>query len=458
MAFDEKTNRLYVGSQGEFGYFNGDWDYVSLEDKIPKSSRNFDEVWDVFLYNSNIYFCTFQGIYVYDGQSVSVIEQKGGFDRSFHLNGKLFTQNQQGKLFEIKNKKLVSTFPQNQKNQIVAGVIPQEEGYLFFYNSGEIEFSTSFGVTSKYDDLIKDLQGKYVNHVVQLSDARLAISTQTAGLFLYDLQKQSLENITTQDGLLSNACLRTFQDYAGNLWVGMQNGIALLDFNSPMRFINEGTNLQGSGYEAYEVAEGTYYTTSNGIYFSAKNTNKSIFLSGTEGPAYGMQQIMGKLYAGHHTGLFLLENGKAKQLANTDGLWQVKQLRSKPEFAIGGTYSGLYLFKIDKNLGLQPLQKINGFNESSRFFEEDQNGKIWVGQFYKGLFQLTLGEDMVQANVNKISDKYEFPLDEQVILSQIDNELYLSTRRGVILLTKPIIKLKRQNYFQKTLVSNLFFY
>lgn len=437
LAFDENTNRLYVGAQGAFGYFNDTWNYVSLTEEIPESSRDFDEVWDVFLLDSKVYFCTFQGIYVYDGQSsIVVIEYKDGLGRSFQANGKLFTQNPKGNLLEVKDQELFPAYPQNKKNQIIAGVIPQDEGYLFFYNSGKIEFSTSFGVTAKYDVLSKVLQGKYVNHVLQLSDTRIAISTQTAGLFLYDLQKQTIENITAQDGLLTNTCLRAFQDYSGNLWVGMQNGIALVDINSPTRFLNQEINLQGSGYEAFEVEEGTYYTTSNGIYFLARNTIQSIFLEGTEGPAYGLQKITGKLYAGHHTGLFLLDNGKAKRIAITDGLWQVKQLRSNPEFAIGGTYSGLFLFRVNENIELEAIQKISGFNESSRFFEEDHLGRFWVGQFYKGLYQLKLNDKLTEATVNKVSDDYDSPIDEQIILSHIDNELYLATRAGVYLLDK----------------------
>ena len=431
LAFDENNDRLYVGSQGAFGYFTDDWGYVSLIDKIPASSRDFDEVWDVFLFDAKVYFCTFQGIYIYDGNSIEVIGQKDKLDKSFLVNGKLFTQSQQGNLLEIKDQQLVPAYPQKQNIQNIAGIIPEEEGHLLFYNSGEIEFVTSFGVSRKYQALKNALQDKYVNHVMQLSDTRLVVATQTAGLFIYDLQKQAIDNITTQDGLLSNACLRTFQDYSGNLWVGMQNGIALIDVNSPMRFTNREINLQGSGYEAYEVDEGTYYTTTNGIYFLEKGAMQSVFLKGTEGPAYGMQKITGKLYAGHHTGLFLLENGKAKRLAFTDGLWQIKQLRSKPRFAIGGTYSGLFLFKLNKDMELVAVQKIDGFDESSRFFEEDRNGRVWVSQFYKGLFKLNLSEDLKEAEAIKITGSNEQAIDEQIVLSRIENELYLATMNGI---------------------------
>ncbi len=452
LAFDEKANRLYFGSQGAFGYFNGDWNMVSLVDKIPQSFRDFDEVWDVFLLNSKVYFCTFQGIYVYDGQSISVLVHKQGFNRTFQANGKLFAQSRQGELFEIKDQELLALpYLHNSSNETIAGVISQEGGYLLIYNSGKIEFATSFGVVGKYDGLSRALQGKYVNHVLQLSDSRLAISTQTAGLFLFDLQKQSIENITTQDGLLSNACLRAFQDYSGNLWVGMQNGISLVDLNSPMRFINQEINIQGSGYEAFAREEGTYYTTSNGIYFLAKNAAQSVFLKGTEGPAYGMQNIAGKLYAGHHTGLFLLANGASKRIAYTHGLWQVKQLQSNPEFAIGGTYSGLYLFRFNEKRELQGVGKISGFEESSRFFEEDREGKIWVGQFYKGLYQLSLSPDLMTAATKKMSAGQGLPADEQIILSRIDNELYLGTPKGVYKIDQVNNRIVKSETFSKVI-------
>jgi hypothetical protein len=432
LAFDEKTNRLYFGSQGSFGYFTDDWNMVSLEDKIPKNSPDFDEVWDVLILNSKVYFCTFQAIYVYDGQSISVITNSDGFNRTFKANGMLFTQSKKGQLFEIKQQELVSLpYLTHLSTEMLAGIIAHDGGYLLVYNSGKIEHTFSFGGLAKYAVLSNALQGKYVNHVLQLPDGRLAICTQTAGVFLFDLQSQTLENITNRDGLLSNACLHAFQDFSGSLWIGMQNGIAFIDLQSPMRFINQEVNIQGSGYEAYTRDEGTYYTTSNGIYYLAKNAQQSLFIQGTEGPAYSMQTIAGTLYAGHHRGLFKLSNGRATPLVSIQGLWQIKQLQSHPGYAIGGTYSGLYLFQLNEKKELESVGKINGFDESSRFFEEDRAGKIWVGQFYKGLYQLTLSTDMTTVVPKKMELGQGIPFNNQMILSRIDNELYLGTPKGV---------------------------
>ncbi len=454
LAFDESANRLYVGSQGDFGFFERDWHYISLLDKIPLALRDFDEVWDVFIFNSEVFFCTFQGIYRYDGDQVSVIRREGGFNRSFLAGSKLFTQSPSGELFEIEGSKLIPINRNGHANQVVAGAIRSGIGQVLFYNSGKIEFFDSFGASDMFPDLAQSLAGKYVNHVTQISDSRLVISTQRAGLFIYDIQSHQLENITTAEGLISNACLRVLQDKSGNLWVGMQNGIAVIDINSPLRLINQNVNLQGSGYEAFETNEGTYYTTSNGIYFLPVSGSTSSFITGTEGPAYGMQLINKKLYAGHHTGLFMLENGKATRISRSEGLWQVKQLSSNPTYAIGGTYSGLLLFQINANGELREVQKIAGFNETSRFFEEDRKGRIWVGQYYKGLYQLTLTDSLRAVVVKKISDLYQLPIQQYIFLSRIDDELYVSTAKGIYKLDQITDTIKEEKVFSAAIGKN----
>ena len=431
LAFSEDNNRLYVGLQGEFGYLTDDWNYISLTDKIPAGAQDFDEVWDVFYSNSKAYFCTFHGLYIYDGEEIIVIKNEDGLDRAFLFEDKLYTQNHKGELLVLLGEELQEVAMQIESKDIISGLISYDNELYVFYKSGRIQKSNSFGDDKVHYKLSSTLKGTYINHVLQLSDTRLAISTQTSGLFLYDLRTQLIEQISTEDGLLTNACLRSFQDFSGNLWVGMQNGIALIDIYSPMRLINEGNKILGSGYEAYEMEDGTYFSTSNGIYFKEKGSNNSIFLPGTEGPAYGVRSIAGNIYAGHHTGLFLLQKDRVRKIATTEGMWDVKLLKAHPKYAIGGTYSGMYLFQLNENNELEPLHKIEGFNESSRFFEEDKKGRIWVGQFYKGLFELNLSEDLKNMDAKKYANSLNAPLGEQITVSSIDNELYFCTNEGI---------------------------
>jgi DNA-binding NarL/FixJ family response regulator len=431
LAFDEQADRLYLGAQGEFGYFEQDWQYVSLLEKVPEAYRDFDEVWDVFLLGETVYFCTFRAIFAYDGEQVAVLSHPDELERCFLVNGKLFAQTQAGALLEANDKGLVPAYGFGQLQGVMTGMVPYEQGYLLFYNAGQVEYRTPIGTSTPFPALANALKGTYVNHVLQLSDRRLAIATQAGGLFLFDPQAKTVEQITVDAGLATNACLRSFQDYQGNLWVGMQNGIALIHINSPMRLLGKGIGLQGSGYEGYEREEGAYFTTSSGIYFLPKGGLKATFLKGTEGPAYGMSAIAGKLYAGHHRGLFLLEKGQARQVAKVDGVWEVKPLRNNPAYAIAGTYFGLYLFKMDATQRLEPLHPVEGFNLSSRFFEEDRQGNIWVSQYYKGLYRLSMSPDLKSVETKAISVDSLSLSEEQIALVRVEEQFLLVTSIGL---------------------------
>ena len=430
LAFDKSSNRLYMGSQGDFGYFEGNWNYISLIHLIPEDKRDFDEVWDVYILNSEIFFCTFQGIFVYDGDTIRVIRKEGGLDKSFVANDNLYSQNPQGRLFQLESDGFSEPFKQGDINQVIRGIVPYNEGLLLFYNSGSIELSSALEARPIFKSLANELEGSFVNHVQQLSDSRIAISTQTSGLFIFDLYSQSVENISTTDGLSTNTCLRSFQDFEGNLWLGLQNGIALIHINSPIRLINQEIKLQGSGYSALETNDGVYYSTSNGIYYRRNNQDECTFLKGTEGPAYGIGIINDAIYAGHHTGLFLLQNATATRVASTEGLWSIKRLKQHPEYAVGGGYSGIHLFKISSSGILNYVRKMEGFVESSRFIEEDQKGDLWIGQYYKGLYQLTLSEDLEIIESTKLPDN-NLKENEQIILSRVDNQLMLASNKGV---------------------------
>jgi len=449
LAFDEAQNRLFVGAQGELGYFEQDWQYVSLFGKVPEGHKDFDEVWDVFLQGGKVYFCTFQGIYVYDGKRMEVVTHEEGLERCFLVNGKLFAQAQTGVLYEVREGDLQPVYGTQPLGGILAGMAVYDQGHLLVYNSGRVVYRTPIETTAPFPGLNDALQGTYVNHVLALSDRRLAIATQTGGLFLFNPQTNAVEQITVEAGLATNACLRSFQDYQGNLWVGMQNGIALIHINSPMRLLGKGIGLQGSGYEGFEAEEGTYFTTSSGIYFLGKGSAKSVFLEGTEGPAYGIEEIAGKLYAGHHRGLFLLEDGRARQIAQVDGVWGVKPLRSNPAYVIGGTYFGLYLFKLNGLQTLEPLYPVEGFSLSSRFFEEDQQGHIWVSQYYKGLYRLSLSPDLRTVQAQAVALDSLQPGNEQISLVRVEEQLLLATMTGLYRLDPQTAAVKPARQFAK---------
>jgi len=430
LAFDETRERLYVGSQGEFGFFEDSWQYKSLHDLVPSKHQDYDEVWDVILFDHAVYFCTFQKLFKYHDGKITVLEHDGGFQRAFMINQKLFVQSAGGELLELQGDKFKPSF-EVQTDLRIIGLIKDRDGYYVFYNSGKIDFNINGKLQPQANKLSEQLHGKFVNHVLQLSDERIVASTQTAGIFVYDAKSEILENITVESGLRSNTCLRSFQDYAGNIWVGTQNGISHVLINSPIRMLQQQTGILSSGYEILETKEGRYFSTSDGTYYQPAGLSTTTLIPGTSGPSYSFTNVNGQVYLGHHKGLFKLNKGSASLILPFEGIWKVARLETQPDFVVAGTYTGLFLLRVTPT-ELMPLGKIEGFDESSRFFEEDTKGNIWVSQYYKGVFQLTL--DLSQIRIKKIraiTQEEGLPALTQNIISKVDNQLFVATQNGV---------------------------
>ena len=172
-------------------------------------------------------------------------------------------------------------------------------------------------MSRKYDALSRTLQGTYVNHVLQLSDTRLVVATQTSGLFLYDLQEGVLERITKE----TYGVQRLFAFLPGffRQFVG---GHAKWDRTHTYSFSDAlpepGDQPAGSGYEAFETVGGTYFTTSNGIYFLEKNAAQSTFLTGTEVRLTACRKLPGNCMRGITPVYSFWKILGTKRLANTD--------------------------------------------------------------------------------------------------------------------------------------------
>jgi hypothetical protein len=69
--FIDENDRIYVGSQADFGYLfpdaQGTLQYTSLADSLAPGLRDFDETWKIYGIDDKIYFCTFENIYTYNG-------------------------------------------------------------------------------------------------------------------------------------------------------------------------------------------------------------------------------------------------------------------------------------------------------------------------------------------------------------------------------------------------------
>ena len=132
---------------------------------------------------------------------------------------------------------------------------------------------------------------------------------------IFDKKGNLIFNYTSRQGLANNTVLSTFVDYEGNLWVGLDNGIAHLQLNSPIRIYRDSNGSLGTIYAASLYNGELYLGTNQGLYKKKYPSNSNFSpVSGLEGQVWNLKQIDGKLFCGHDSGMFIIDNVKVSKI------------------------------------------------------------------------------------------------------------------------------------------------
>jgi len=428
-----KDGKIYVGSQADFGFITpdqrGQLVYTSLADSLPEEVRDFDETWKVYEIEGKIYFCTFKRVYVYDGNSIDIIQPDSRLEISFQVDNLLYTFQMESGLSVLKGTQFELVRNGDFfKEKRIANVLNYEKGSLliatveygaFLYNNGSINPFQFKGDFWRNDYLI--------NYSTRLRNGNIAIGTQNAGLFIVEKNGELVLHLDKESGLMDLTINYIYEDINGGLWLAMNNGVARVDLNSPFTFIDDRMGLSGSGYTALLQDDVVYLGTNNGLFKWEKG--KINFVGGTSGQVYTIQELNGKVLVGHHNGTFIVEGGKAKKIFDENGAWTFKSPPGQPNLVIQGNYTGLFLFEW-KNGSLEFKQKIKGFSESSRILEFDGD-KLWIAHGYKGVFKLEFNEDFTEVISSKRYDSRSgFPSDVLINVFKISNQLIFTADRG----------------------------
>ncbi|MCS5489831.1 ligand-binding sensor domain-containing protein [Algoriphagus limi] len=437
VAIDE-NGTIYASGQAEFGFFKPDQKgyliYQSLSQKLPESSKNLEEIWKIYFIQDFVIFCTFDEIFLFDKNQelVSILDGEQDFE-SFHFanNNLYINQKEKGLLF-LENQNLS---PLNGGEFFSDKLLA---GFISVSNNSHLAFTRNQGVyeIAGYEIRpwqVKLPQGVQINEARQLKNGNIAIGTQRHGLFILNQNGEILLEMNKENGLRNNSILSLFEDISGNLWIGHNNGITLLELSLPFRLIDQFSGLPGTGYDAFLKDQEIYYGTNYGLFVekTAPNTSKEINpLDGGTGQVYQITQIQDKLLSAQNDGAFLIENGKASFIGGPTGIWNFQPLKDHPELIISGSYSGLLLFEI-KNNTVRFLRKLKGFDESSRLIEQDSNGDIWMAHGYKGIYRLKLNESLDSVSYQYYGTESGLPTTLLNSVWKLNNQLVFSTEYGL---------------------------
>lgn len=436
--------RIYVGAFNKFGYYEEDVDgilkYHSLLSLLNNRISDFDEIWRIHKTSFGIVFQSFRAIFIFNDDKIDIVYPRSKFHFSYYVNGILWVydevqglmQYREGKVRQISEgsfftgTQIWTILPLND-DQVIIGT--QKNG-VFRYDGDKL---------SPWDTPVNGLLKKYQIFSGALIDKKyFAFGTIQNGLIISDTTGKVVFEINKDRGLSNNTVLSIGTDQEGNIWLGLDNGISVVHFNSPLTFIQNYFNI-GSGYASAKFGDKIYLGTNQGLFYINWNDFLNPFkkkedfhlIDGTEGQVWCLTIIDKTLLCGHNLGIFQILDNKAVKISSVPGGWNMIKLERKESILLVGNYSGISVLE-KKGQKWEYRNELSGYDQSSHYLEQDSKGFIWVSHGYKGLFRLKIDNELKQVTeIRFYNSKNGLPSDLGNTLFKIKSEIVIGAKNGI---------------------------
>jgi len=427
--------RIYTGCYREFGYWVknvfGTLDYTSLSDRIKDQLLEDEEFWSITYVEGKVFFQSKKRIYGYDitAKSFEFISVETSLPRIFNTDSGIFVQETNEGLYRIVGgeKKIVNSDKVLREDEIIN--VFSKKGELLILTRNQGFFVLDEGTLQKWNiGADSQLQENSIYSAIQLKDKRFALGTVSNGLLLLDAEGNIQSSINQIKGLRNNTVLSLFEDFDGNIWLGLDNGVSVVNLKSPYKVYDDAEGSIGSVYAAIRRGDNLYLGTNQGLYLRKMNANGTFRLvPGTEGQVWSLDLIGNTLFCGHHSGTYIVSDAKAQKIVDVPGTWKIERIQHRSDLLLQGNYDGLYVLE-NKGGVWKRRNKIKGFNSSSRYFEIFGD-RIFVNHEYKGVFEIKIDSSFAQAFDIKI-DSLEPGFNSSI--AQFGGELFYGHKLGVL--------------------------
>ena len=444
---------IYTGSHSDFGFWkksiNGNLYYTSLVKKLNLNIEEDEEFWNILTLDNWIIFQSLHRFIFLDNitNEIKYLKIDGTIQFSIVLDNEIYFSSESG-FFKLLNGQPELLINNSIISSNVINVFNQNDGLLLLSSRDGFYTLSNDGYISKKKSYLDSNVNFSIFSSLKLNDDSFVLGTIGQGIVLLNSDLQFNSKIDKSKGLINNTVLSIFQDFESNIWLGLDNGISVINSKSPFKIFNDDNGTLGTVYASRVYKEHFYLGTNQGLFFKKHKSNEPFkFIENTTGQVWSLEEIDGYLFCGHDQGTFVINKGFANKIEGTFGSWTFRKKIDGSSDIIEGSYEGLSVLSLDNNNWVLK-NKLSGFDISSRFFELSNNGKIIVSHGYKGVYKLTVNSEFTEI--------IDYELDSDAVkggntsLAKFDNNIYYNFIDGVMKYNSITNEFSRD-----TLLSNL---
>lgn len=411
-AFHLYKNKVYVGAQNEFGYFEADTvgklHYHSLSELISDTTLVFNDIWTVNRLDSSIYFQASNYIFKFTAGKIEIIKAKGSFNAVYEVENKLFVNDFGDGLYEFTNstKNLIIKADDNFKVRIYF-VLPKKKGTVWIgtREKGIFEYNGQNLIP------IKTEADEYLNtNLIYLSSkynaSTFMINTLRGGLVLLDTTGHVKRIFTKKDGLNDDAIYNSFADREGNIWLAHENGISRIDINSPITILEDEQYITSLPSALLKYQNKLIFAVNSGLFSYESKTHNPINTATGNFSSYmeesnriwSIEYLNGKLFLAGQGLILIKDSNKEYKIFDDIFVWNISPVVGHTDKYWVFTQAGIRRLEWINN-SWKLSRTLDGFNINSRYSTVDKNGHIWVAENFKGIFRVIPDENLNIAKV-----------------------------------------------------------
>ncbi|WP_027137592.1 helix-turn-helix and ligand-binding sensor domain-containing protein [Gaetbulibacter saemankumensis] len=449
-----KDSLIYTGSYEEFGYWKkskkGELLYTSLSHYDEDITSKDEEFWQILNINDTIFFRSFSNLYILDNKEIIKIKPQSSIISCNVINDELYIATLRHGVFVLRNQNLVALRNTNQlANKRIVAVTQLHDSFListaldgcFLYKRGKLK-----PWNTKINELVKNHQ---LNRVLKLRNDRMVFGTIKNGVYITDLLGNVLFDIDNEDGLQNSTVLSLCDADYNKLWVGLDNGVTLIDLNNNHLFYTDNSGDLGAVYDVISYNDEIYVCSNTGLFYLNKKDNKLKFIANSQGQIWDLKIVHGQLFCGHNDGTYVVDNYKLKKISNYTGGWVIEKVPESPNIYIQGSYAGL--IKYEYFNGEWKVTHVQGTTIPVKYMVFEDNNTAWVAHAYKGVFRVTFNADY--SKIIDIKDYAEKGLasNYNVKLYNLKNDICFKTNDGWQMYVPLLDSIVPNNLLNKTL-------
>ena len=428
------NNIVYTGQVGDFGFWsknnNGSYSYTSIPYNSDFELFDDEEFWNILEFKNWIVFQSLSRLVFFDPntQEINFISPKGGVWKSFVIDDNLYFFISNKGIYKIEDGGYV---PQNtnilfRENDII-GLYKKENNLLALTRYSGFYNVLTENKISRWKTYVNDLNQVTVYSSLMNKEGSFSIGTIKKGLIKIDKNGNLVDILNKQNSIINNTVLSVFEDKNRNLWLGLDNGISVVNYNSPFKIYEDYEGLLGTVYAFKKYKSYTYVGTNQGLYFKTdSSTSDFSLIDGMTGQVWSLEIIDDQIFCGHVNGSFIIKNNSATKIPGTEGSWTFRKIKSK-DLILEGNYFGLNVLKKD-NGNWKIRNSIPEFDLSTRFFELTENNKIIVVHGYRGVYKLELDElfeNLKSIEIDSLS------ISGNPSLANFNDKIYYKNKNGM---------------------------